>query len=607
MKRCWILLGVLGLLGTAAAAQGGRPVVWKVNGIAGGNATVGTISVAGLYTAPLAVPAVPVVTVTVTSVEDPTKFAAARVTIVLPPPPPIERVEIQPSTATVEVGKQLAFTQQVISRGTPVPRQGGASYALDVGIDMTAAGALDVILPDRYTVGNFGHALTPGGVCNAGLPAIGTVWYECDFLNATSAVEGHPASTFDRFGVPLVILHERNPSVGDTTANAGPHSYPTIQRVTDDSTYIFGEANGNVTVRHFIGASIGQLVKDAFVCGTSNGNQRWLTGAHNHKLLCMEGENLIVYDVDLDRYCTTDPNTCGSVSKVSYHANPVAGVESFGCNEGDVIPGNYLPLVADCGTFPAIYRYDVANKSTVTMASPPGTSIDHCDLSPDAAKMNCQTNGGNQYTWNAATGAAVTVNATPGVGHAGYGMLADGTAIIFTFNDVGGTPFVQRKSRRLWDTATFTDLFQHNSPRDPDSSAADSHFSLHAKPGSACGAFSHCLALFDTNSINDGDTTSVTAGALSDPAWKQKWRAFTAGLIILDYNNVSGNISGAPNGWLVMHNRSYDSEICYGSTTCAQITRDGCWFVTNSHLSTDVSGSGRRIYAIRGGPLRNDC
>jgi hypothetical protein len=56
-------------------------VMWKVNGTVGGNSTVGTISAAGLYRAPAAVPAPATVTVTVTSNADTTKSASASVTI----------------------------------------------------------------------------------------------------------------------------------------------------------------------------------------------------------------------------------------------------------------------------------------------------------------------------------------------------------------------------------------------------------------------------------------------------------------------------------------------------------------------------------------------
>lgn len=56
-------------------------VIWKVNGVSGGNSTVGTISAAGLYRAPNAVPNPSTVTVSATSVADPAKSGSASVRI----------------------------------------------------------------------------------------------------------------------------------------------------------------------------------------------------------------------------------------------------------------------------------------------------------------------------------------------------------------------------------------------------------------------------------------------------------------------------------------------------------------------------------------------
>jgi TatA/E family protein of Tat protein translocase len=56
-------------------------VNWSVNGIAGGNVTVGTITASGVYTAPSAVPSPSTVTVTATSQTDVSESASASVTI----------------------------------------------------------------------------------------------------------------------------------------------------------------------------------------------------------------------------------------------------------------------------------------------------------------------------------------------------------------------------------------------------------------------------------------------------------------------------------------------------------------------------------------------
>jgi YD repeat-containing protein len=71
---------------TATVTEGGRViptnVVWSVNGIVGGNPTVGTIDRNGLYRAPTSIPRPPTVTVTATSVEEMTVSGNAAVTIV---------------------------------------------------------------------------------------------------------------------------------------------------------------------------------------------------------------------------------------------------------------------------------------------------------------------------------------------------------------------------------------------------------------------------------------------------------------------------------------------------------------------------------------------
>ncbi len=56
-------------------------VTWQVDGVTGGNSTVGTISTSGLYTAPARVPSSATVTVTAKSDADTTRSDSAQVTI----------------------------------------------------------------------------------------------------------------------------------------------------------------------------------------------------------------------------------------------------------------------------------------------------------------------------------------------------------------------------------------------------------------------------------------------------------------------------------------------------------------------------------------------
>ena len=60
-------------------------ITWTVNGIAGGNAVLGTVSANGLYSAPADIPTQNIVSVGVVSIADPTKTAQVAITITQPP------------------------------------------------------------------------------------------------------------------------------------------------------------------------------------------------------------------------------------------------------------------------------------------------------------------------------------------------------------------------------------------------------------------------------------------------------------------------------------------------------------------------------------------
>ncbi len=82
-------------------------VTWKVNGITGGNSTLGTISVGGLYTAPSSVPTPNSVTISAVSNQDGTTQDTAVVTITAPL---VCSVSINPISATVLVTSTQQFT-----------------------------------------------------------------------------------------------------------------------------------------------------------------------------------------------------------------------------------------------------------------------------------------------------------------------------------------------------------------------------------------------------------------------------------------------------------------------------------------------------------------
>jgi hypothetical protein len=92
-------------------------VTWDVNGAAGGNSTVGTISAAGVYSAPLNAPSPATVTVRATSADEPSKSGTAQVTITQGPP--ID-VSLTPTAANVPAGGGTQqFTATVTNTTNP--------------------------------------------------------------------------------------------------------------------------------------------------------------------------------------------------------------------------------------------------------------------------------------------------------------------------------------------------------------------------------------------------------------------------------------------------------------------------------------------------------
>jgi len=89
-------------------------VTWQVNGITGGNTTVGTITQKGLYTAPANVPSPPTVTLEIVPVADPQVVGKLPVTIT---PVPVAKVTILPNPASAQVGGGVTFTATVLGLG----------------------------------------------------------------------------------------------------------------------------------------------------------------------------------------------------------------------------------------------------------------------------------------------------------------------------------------------------------------------------------------------------------------------------------------------------------------------------------------------------------
>ncbi len=109
-----VLLGATQQFTATVTNASNVTVNWSVNGVAGGSAAAGTISPAGLYTAPQNLPTPATVTVTAASQADPARSASATATVQSD-----VAVTVTPDPASVELGAVQPFTAVVTGSGNP--------------------------------------------------------------------------------------------------------------------------------------------------------------------------------------------------------------------------------------------------------------------------------------------------------------------------------------------------------------------------------------------------------------------------------------------------------------------------------------------------------
>ncbi|MGH9573125.1 MAG: hypothetical protein ACRD40_06290 [Candidatus Acidiferrales bacterium] len=154
-------------------SSGGHPaseVIWSVDGIAGGNTTLGTIVASAadtaIYTAPAVIPFPPTVTVTATSVADDSKTVSASVTIIC-----AARPAISPQSANVFLSSTQAFSASFcLAIGATIAWDvngipgGNAAYGTIVSVASTALYYASPDLPTNslVTIHAVASAVTSG-------------------------------------------------------------------------------------------------------------------------------------------------------------------------------------------------------------------------------------------------------------------------------------------------------------------------------------------------------------------------------------------------------------------------------------------------------------
>ncbi|HTV04729.1 MAG TPA: aryl-sulfate sulfotransferase [Acidobacteriaceae bacterium] len=189
-------------------ASGSQPLEWLVNGVSGGNATIGTVSPSGIYTAPASIPLSENVTVTAALVASPTQNYATAVTSIINPGivsttqnPQVAEYSIYlpaPGQVAVDFGKSTSYglnTWQV-----PTPSANGGQ------INILVAGMLakslyhmqgQIVLNDGATLADTDHTFTTGtppGTATVNVTSTGTPQPGIEMWNTLIPTE--PASAF---------------------------------------------------------------------------------------------------------------------------------------------------------------------------------------------------------------------------------------------------------------------------------------------------------------------------------------------------------------------------------------------------------------------------
>ena len=129
-----VILGNAANFSASVSHTTDQVVSWSVNGVAGGNATVGTITASGVYTAPADLPSPATVTVTATSQADATKSDSATVTVTSD-----IALSVSPG-GNVELGATAALHATVASSGHP---DTSVRWSLSGGACPGSCGAVD--------------------------------------------------------------------------------------------------------------------------------------------------------------------------------------------------------------------------------------------------------------------------------------------------------------------------------------------------------------------------------------------------------------------------------------------------------------------------------
>jgi len=211
-------------------------VTWKVDGVANGNTTVGTITGTGnsvTYTAPATAGSH---TLTAISAADISKSAAASITVTVPPPPVVVSVALSSTSASLTAGSTKTFTATV---------SGSSNTAVTWKVDGVANGNTTV-----GTITGTGNSVTYTAPATAGSHTLTAISAADTSKSATASI------TVTVPPPPVVVSVALSSTAANLTAGSVQPFTATVSGSsnTDVTWKVDGVANGDTTVGTITGS-----------------------------------------------------------------------------------------------------------------------------------------------------------------------------------------------------------------------------------------------------------------------------------------------------------------------------------------------------------------
>jgi hypothetical protein len=212
-----VLLGNSQALTATVTNTSNTDVTWSVNGLTGGSASTGTISMGGTYTAPADLPSPAIVQVTATSQADSTKSATAQLTVTSD-----LAITLAPPNANVELGATQTFHPTLISAGRPDTSvrwslSGATCPGACGSVDLSGNYAAPGVLPAPATA-----TLTAQSVADPAKQASASINITSNFTLQVTAPQSVPVGGSASIVATMTPLPGSNPSVVLTWSLSGP-------------------------------------------------------------------------------------------------------------------------------------------------------------------------------------------------------------------------------------------------------------------------------------------------------------------------------------------------------------------------------------------------